>query len=959
MQQKRSIWFFLLVLGLAFLSVAIATPVFEDVPGLNQLHQKPRLGLDINGGFRFTLRADRSKLTREQLSQWDQVANNTLRILEARAQQALGVVEASVVRKGADRFIVELPGFTDEDSARDVLKTSARLEYYWAKNVVTEYAQFRPYEVVDAPEGSDSEVYFRRKGSEELIKPGTPEWDEVLKGWELIISGEHLRFAAPQLREMTGTYSIRLGFDAEGARKLDDFARRVYNKRENLAAVMDKKVISFAHIKDGVDRFPGGEAILEGNFTAQAANRLVSLLQAGAIPVDLIEEDVTRISPSIGFQALEQIKLAGIISFIVIALFLVIYYLFAGFVALLALGCYTLFCFAAFVFLGVTFSLAAIAGFILSIGMAVDANILIFERLKEELRGGRTLLTAIDLGFKRAFPAIIDSNTCTILTSLVLMNIGTGPVKGFATTLIIGVLISLFTAITVTRSLLLAFVHAGIGRNPNLYGMKRGWFGERLEARANENPLRIIERMKLYFVISGLIIVPGVIFWALGGIKPNVEFLGGVESVVRLKSESPTTPRELAQLLEKGGVHGANVKVTAGEKAGEIRAYVTLSREENPELAKLLASPSTEEKLEARRRIVQAIGSDASFIAQITLPLPTGTNWSTESLIQKLTQGGFKNPEVSLKTSDGKTTASILLPLSENKEIDQLLSSKKPDGTTKTNDEQSADRQKITEKLVKVLGISAETLQQESLRITKSIKDELEYGEASPTVRRETIMGAIYGVSIASALIVFYLALRFGVTLGGFAKGLRFGVSAIIAMLHDALVVLGLSAITGYFLGWEISQLTITAILTVIGFSVHDTIVIFDRIRENLRRPFEGENFEHLVNRSITQTFARSINTSFTVILTLIILVAIGSATPDLRHFNLAMLVGILSGTYSSIFNASPILVLWERIVMKKKGFSATIMGDERLRDREVEKRPRKEEERTEKTKFSPTRRKR
>ncbi|MER3463044.1 MAG: hypothetical protein C4342_08820, partial [Armatimonadota bacterium] len=212
------------------------------------------------------------------------------------------------------------------------------------------------------------------------------------------------------------------------------------------------------------------------------------------------------------------------------------------------------------------------------------------------------------------------------------------------------------------------------------------------------------------------------------------------------------------------------------------------------------------------------------------------------------------------------------------------------------------------------------------------IVGEESFSSTGPAVRAETIRGAIWGVTISSLLIVIYLAMRFGFALGGFVIGLRFGMSAVIALVHDVLVVVGLAAITGYFYNWEISQLSITAILTVIGFSVHDSIVIFDRIRENLRRPLPGETFDNLVDRSITQSFARSINTSAIVVVTLAILVFLGSSTPDLKHFNAAMLVGILSGTYSSIFNAAPILVLWERIVSKRKGVGATIMHDTRLR---------------------------
>jgi SecD/SecF fusion protein len=196
-----------------------------------------------------------------------------------------------------------------------------------------------------------------------------------------------------------------------------------------------------------------------------------------------------------------------------------------------------------------------------------------------------------------------------------------------------------------------------------------------------------------------------------------------------------------------------------------------------------------------------------------------------------------------------------------------------------------------------------------------------------PTIQGETIRNAILGVILSSALIVLYLGIRFGMGLGGFKIGLRFAVSTILALGHDILVVIGLAAIMGYTLGWELSALFISAMLTVIGFSTHDTIVIFDRIRENLRKNNRGDDIGDLINRSITQSLARSINTSATVVVTLALLIAMGSATPDLKLFNLAMLVGIVSGTYSSIFNASPILYLWDKSIERRKGKEHTILG--------------------------------
>ena len=196
-----------------------------------------------------------------------------------------------------------------------------------------------------------------------------------------------------------------------------------------------------------------------------------------------------------------------------------------------------------------------------------------------------------------------------------------------------------------------------------------------------------------------------------------------------------------------------------------------------------------------------------------------------------------------------------------------------------------------------------------------------------PTLQKEVQMSAVYGVGFSILLIVCYLALRFGFSVGGFKQGLKFGLSAIGALFHDILVVIFMAAFFGYWFKWDISSLFLTAMLTIIGFSVHDTIVIFDRMRENLRKPEAGEDLQHLMNRSITQSFSRSLNTSGTVIVTLMILVFFGTPTPDLKFFIVTMLIGIISGTYSSIYNASPILYLWDKMIVAKKGEQFGLIG--------------------------------
>lgn len=798
--QSKSYLFLGFVLALTALSVVL------------YISRPYRFGLDVEGGIRIVYQMDTAQLKPEQRQNLGLVRQNLVRVLTQRAAGALGVVEAPVQQKGTDQFVVELPGFTDTALAEQVLGSTASIQFYHAKTVNTPISPNRQYEIdTEAMDPKNPAVVFHlTSNATKVIRPGTPEYLAMIQSWGApILEGDDLARAELQV---VGTMTQPLMiFSGPGARKMEEFTRRYYNRQENLAAVLDNRVLSIAHIQK--DTILKDHAIIEGQFDPVYVQNLVKLLNAGALPVTLNKLSLSTVDPTIGKTALKDIVLAGAISFGVIAAFLLVYYVFPGIVATIALALYILFTLTALKWINATFSLAAIAGFILSVGMAVDANILVFERVKEELRHGRHLLAAIELGFKRALPAIVDSNTCTILTSLVLVNLGTGPVKGFATTLIIGVLISLFTAITVTRSLLMFLVGSGLGANPKWYGLNRQWFGEGMELESDKKPLQIVENTKRWFAISLLTILPGIVFIALGGLKLNVEFKGGFEVGYVVPATGGPSQNQVLANLAKAGFSGSNVKFGMAEK--ERIMYVTV-----PVLPGMKADEA------AAQRIAEAVGL----------------------------------PRTAQRT----------------------------------------------------------------------------FSYIGPSVQAETRNNAILGVVISSLLIVVYLAIRFGMALGGFANGLRFGLSAIGAMVHDILVVIGVAAIFGYISGWEVSALFITAMLTMIGFSVHDTIVIFDRIRENLRRPHPGENFGHLVDRSVTQSFARSINTSGTVIVTLIILIIWGTPTPDLKFFCVIMLTGIISGTYSSIYNAAPILWLWDRAAGRKRGKEGTLMEEAEMAYKEA-----------------------
>ena len=789
--RSKSYLFLLLVLGLGIIS------------GVFFSKTKYNFGLDVRGGVELTYQM---LLTPEQKKKTEELRGNLINIMGARAQGPLAVAEPTIVGKGEDQILVSLPGATDQEKAIQYMGSSAKIQFFHAKNVVTAQDSNRSYRSSETEKGTNPSVDFVSSfgSSATPIKFGDPRYAAIIKGWgPAILEGDDL--AKASVKVAGSSYQPEMQFSSAGAAKMEKWSRMYLGKEENLATVLDGRVLSISPVQK--DALLSDNCYINGQFTADYVKSLVDLLNAGSLPVDMKLLGSQRVDPTIGMQALDRIVTAGVIAFAAISVFMLAYYAFPGLVAVIALSLYVLFTITVLKVANATFSLAAIAGFILSVGMAVDANILVFERFKEEMKRGKSLDSAIDLGFRRALPAIIDSNACTLLTSMVLAYLGTGAVKGFATTLIMGVVISLFTAVTVTRSLLVFFAASGLATNPKWYAVERNWF-KKFEEKADTEPVQVVNKPMRYFVLSAVSILVCLPFVFIGGLKPNVEFRGGYELEYRLGTHDLTSA-QVQSALEKDGIRGANVKF-GGEGAARV-AMVNVP----PEGKLATAKPAEAQDI---------VGKDLGF----TPAEYSGTNF------------------------------------------------------------------------------------------------------IGPAISRETIQNAIIGVVVSSLLIIVYLALRFGFAVGGFVSGLRFGTSAIGALVHDVLFVVGFSAVVGFFKGWEISALFITSMLTVIGFSVHDTIVIFDRIRENLRRPKPGDDLAHLMNRSITQSFARSLNTSMTVVLTLFILLFVGTTTPDLKLFCATMLAGIISGTYSSIYNASPILYLWDQAIGKKKGEGETLLGKSR-----------------------------
>ncbi len=376
----------------------------------------PKFGLDLSGGTHLVLEADMSNIPQEDK---DRAFDSARNIVERRVN-LYGLTEPVIQQAkvgSAYRIIVEIPGISNVEQAIDLIGKTAQLEFFEeASNSAREATPASFTDIWSIPTG---------------------------------LSGKNLKKSEVTFDPKTGAPEVALEFDDEGARLFEEITKR--NVGKTVAIFLDRQLLSAPKVNETIS---GGKAVIQGSFSMDEAKRLSIALNAGALPVPLTVVQQRNIGATLGMQSVEKSIVAGLIGLIVIAIFMVVNYGVMGLVADIALIIYTLITFALFKIIPVTLTLAGIAGFILSIGMAVDANILIFERIKEEIRWGTDQLAAIKLGFDRAFPSIRDSNISSLITCAILYYFGTGIVRGFAITLSIGIIVSLFSAITITRTFL-------------------------------------------------------------------------------------------------------------------------------------------------------------------------------------------------------------------------------------------------------------------------------------------------------------------------------------------------------------------------------------------------------------------------------------------------------------------------------------------------------------------------
>jgi len=704
--------------------------------------------------------------------------DKTIPLLQARVN-GLGVSEAAVSAQGSDQILIQIPG-VGLDKAKQTVGTTAKLHFATAvAGAPSPTAQFL----------ADQENLFNTtQFNDTQFYPSGYHWkiDDALDASDVQSADVGV--------DSTGQIAVNITFNDVGATEWNKITTAAFNAGASspfnrVAIFLDNNVITAPNV-NGVS---SNKTQITGNFTSAQAQALASAISAGALPAEIATVSSTAVSATLGQQTVQRSLIAGAVGLMIIVLFMIAYYRFPGLLACVALIAYGAIVLALFKVIGVTISLAALAGFVLSVGMAVDANVLIFERTRDELRHGRSVAPAIDTGFRRAFPAIRDSNVSTIIACLVLAILGTDVVRGFAITLGIGVAVSFFSAVTVTRALLAGALRLRLGRNPTLYTQIHEEYAE----KPPRGRFDIVRSRNWYFAGSLAIIIPGILAIIFWGFRLGLDFRGGYKVTAGLIK--PTTQ--------------AQVATTVNSVIGNLQPQVQ---------------------------------ADSNNLYEISfLPGSAKDNSDPVAAVQSALSKAYSIP------TDSKT---------HNPAIQEQF--------------------------------------------------------IGPSVASDLVRSAIVLILVASSLIAVYLALAFRRQRA--ISAWRFSACAFFKLLHDVFVLAGIWAILGHFtsLG-EVDTLFVTAILTSVAFSIHDTIVVFDRVRENLK--FGPRlTFDQVINLSTVQTMTRSLNTSLTVVFVLLALVLFGGST--ITGFVLALLIGIVTGTYSSIFNASTLLVAWQKASAARAG---------------------------------------
>lgn len=736
------------VLQVLLVLVLIAAFAFVAARGIGSAHRGSakniRLGLDLEGGVSVTYQAYKTdstgKRTGEQPTDKDMA--DTIYKMQKRVE-TLESTEAAVYQEGSDRVTIDIPGASDSEEVLKELGKAGALYFILYSDLKTEKG--------GTPNEGDKVVYDKSK---------------------VLLTGDMIGEATSGSRQQEGTgkteYGVSIKFAGKGIKKFAKITGE--HVGEQLAIVYDEKLVSAPNLKEEIS---GGECWISGSFTSESAEQLASTVRIGALPLELENIHGNVVGATLGSQALKSSLFAGVVGLILVIIFMIVMYRISGVAASIALIFYVGAMLLALNGLNVTLTLPGIAGIILSIGMAVDANCIIFTRIREELATGKTVASAIDNGFSKAMSAIIDGNVTTLIAALVLYLKGSGTVKGFAMTLGIGIVLSMFTALFITKLLMKAFCALGM-TNTSLYGIQK-----------ERKSIDFLGNWKKYVIISGTVVVI-----CVAGL------------VVRAASGGPLFNYSL-------------------DFAGGNSTSVDLSK-----------TVTDEDKQKAEDTAKSVIGTGKSVEISVA-----------------------DNTKIVVRTEE----------LSEQK----------------------SEELKAT--MAKTFGVD-ESTKVESEFISGSVSDEMKVDAAVATL-------------IATLCMLLYIWIRF--------RKLSTGISAVLALVHDVIAVLTVYVVASAFI--PVGSTFIACMLTIVGYSINDTIVVFDRIRENKAKATSRTSLAEIINKSITETLSRSINTSVTTFIMVFVLAVFG--VDSVRQFAIPLIVGIISGCYSSVCVASP---LW--YVLSGKG---------------------------------------
>ena len=612
------------------------------------------------------------------------------------------------------------------------------------------------------------------------------------------LEGDVITDANADFSQMSAYANVSMEMNAEGAKAWARITKE--NVGKSIAIVLDGFVYSFPTVQNEIQ---GGRSQITGNFTVEEAKDLANTLKSGKMPAParIIQEDI--VGPSLGQESINAGLISFAIAFVLILLYMIFYYgLIPGLVADTALLCNVFFLMGILASFGSVLTLPGIAGIVLTMGTAVDANVLIFERIREEMKAGKNMRKAVVDGYKGAISAIVDANVTSLLTGIVLAVFGTGPIKGFAVTYIIGIITSFLTAVFLARLILDRYVNKQDAKELQFTtNITKNWF--------QNTAFNFVGARKIAYVCSGIVLLAGIIGLVTPGLNRGIDFTGGRNYVVRFDQKVST--EAIRSAMEDG------LKAQFPEEAFGLNV-ITIGSDNQVRISTNVAIQNTEEDLD---------------------PV-------IEDVIYASTKQFLKN----------EVTAEEFL-------------------STQLNDE---------------VGIMS------SQKVGPSIADDIK-------------QAAVWAILFALIIIALYIFLRF--------RNFSFSVGALVSLAHDTLIIMGIYALCWKFMPFsmEVDQSFIAAILTVIGYSINDTVVIFDRIRE-YRTLYPKRDRAENVNLALNATLSRTFSTSMSTFVVLFAIFCFGGAS--IRGFVFALLLGVIIGTYSSLFIASPIAYEIQNAVAKR-----------------------------------------